>query len=219
MNQKWKPAQRKRWALFVKGAVAATKVFGTVGLYKCPLCFRDFDMQHAILGKELTLEHVPPRVAGGRPYVLTCHDCNNIAGTLVDSQVKRRYEFAAFLEVLAGLRIGESIRATFEFEGIDLNVEVIRHTASKAEISVLGEQNDPKIATKLQKLMKHKVDNGTFVGSEMHITSKVGYDKRLADISDLRAAYLGAFATFGYSLILRKSYQTIKNQLQRHGIR
>lgn len=213
MNKRWNRNQRKRWWLFLKGATAASKVFGTHNLYRCPLCFCDFELADALSGEKLTLEHVPPKSAGGSPYVLTCDECNHRAGHIVDCQIKRRNELNLFYDVIGGKEVDKPVRAKIESDGIQLNTEILRRAATGFEIKILGDHNSPKEAKQMEINTKQSVEAGTFTGSEIHITSQASYDKRLADLSDLRAAYLGAFATFGYTLITRKTYTLIRDQL------
>lgn len=75
--------------------------------YACPLCaateadgrarMKMYQKEH--LGSLLTLEHVPPKHASGRPLVLTCRRCNNRAGDTIDA---RAHEVERTVRVLTG---------------------------------------------------------------------------------------------------------------------
>ncbi len=75
---------------------------GTAGRYACPLCGNEFVEADAATG-QLTIEHVPPRAVGGKPLCLTCKQCNDRGGSLVDSALAelatmRRMQEALFLK-------------------------------------------------------------------------------------------------------------------------
>ena len=50
----------------------------------CPLCLSPFTREQVASGRTVTLEHVPPKFAGGRARCLTCKSCNAGTGRDVD---------------------------------------------------------------------------------------------------------------------------------------
>ena len=50
----------------------------------CPICLTDFTRHQAILGKTVTLEHIPIKALGGKDRCLTCENCNAQAGRGID---------------------------------------------------------------------------------------------------------------------------------------
>ncbi|SRR6266487_863343 len=58
--------------------------------YLCPLCLDVMLTVEELGTKELTVEHVPPKVLGGRELVLTCKTCNNRAGSKFDAEADKQ---------------------------------------------------------------------------------------------------------------------------------
>ena len=67
------------------------------GNTRCPICLSTFDRLDAEAGKDVTLEHAPPKSLDGSPICLTCGSCNNKA-SLIDQHAflsaKARNEWA-----------------------------------------------------------------------------------------------------------------------------
>lgn len=81
-----KTASKRRLELFQYGAKAAARYRdGDESLYFCPICSQGYDEGSAISGEGLTLEHIPPDSANGKPLLLTCRDCNSRAGQTIDA--------------------------------------------------------------------------------------------------------------------------------------
>ena len=53
-----------------------------MGNTKCPICLIPFSEAQVTSGKDVTLEHAPPKTLGGKIVCLTCADCNNKASRL-----------------------------------------------------------------------------------------------------------------------------------------
>ena len=53
-----------------------------MGNTQCPICLIPFSEAQVTSGREVTLEHVPPKTLGGNVVCLTCADCNNKASRL-----------------------------------------------------------------------------------------------------------------------------------------
>ena len=53
-----------------------------MGNTQCPICLTPFSEAEVTSGREVTLEHAPPKTLGGNVVCLTCADCNNKASRL-----------------------------------------------------------------------------------------------------------------------------------------
>jgi hypothetical protein len=76
-------------------------------LYICPLCLRGY-LKIALsqnLPNPLTLEDVPPKSLGGKPLILTCKECNNRSGTLLDSVLKKHLQSQRFFKLSPGSKV------------------------------------------------------------------------------------------------------------------
>jgi len=67
-----KTGRQKRLQLYDRGNVA------------CPICFSAFTRKMVVAGRQVTLEHVPPKFTGGRVRCLTCRTCNAGTGRDID---------------------------------------------------------------------------------------------------------------------------------------
>ena len=54
------------------------------GKTMCPICLERFSRERARKGREVTLEHAPPKTLGGVEMCLTCTSCNRSAGSSLD---------------------------------------------------------------------------------------------------------------------------------------
>jgi hypothetical protein len=57
--------------------------------FVCPICLRVFP-QSAIETKDITIEHIIPQRIRKSFLTLTCQDCNNLGGTILDSHLVTR---------------------------------------------------------------------------------------------------------------------------------
>ena len=54
------------------------------GNTRCPICLEPFSREGVKKGREVTLEHAPPKTLGGVEMCLTCTSCNRSAGSSLD---------------------------------------------------------------------------------------------------------------------------------------
>ena len=80
--------------------------------YICPLCIRNFTIKDLdqSLNNCLTLEDVPPHSLGGKPLTLTCKECNNTAGSLLDEELRKKLTTHEFLEGVPDAIVDAKIR-------------------------------------------------------------------------------------------------------------
>ena len=63
--------------------------FFRLGNTHCPICLVPFTEDGVAEGREVTLEHAPPKAVGGREACLTCEPCNQRASATSDQAAKR----------------------------------------------------------------------------------------------------------------------------------
>lgn len=76
----------------------------TEPIYICPLCLRGY-LKIALsqnVPNPLTLEDVPPKSLGGKPLILTCKECNNRSGMVLDSVLKKHLQSSRFFKLSPG---------------------------------------------------------------------------------------------------------------------
>jgi hypothetical protein len=188
-------------------------------LYLCPLCtVRMFDRQ-AVLDRRLTAEHVPMEKLAGVELVLTCAECNHSGGYGPDAAARReRNPIDAFNGKLSEphpvrvwlhtsrTRSGamEPVSVNMRFEKSDCGYKLVgrddidppeQRDAFKAEMSRLAAEGEQDFEFKIN-------------------FNKDRYHAQLAKVSYLRAAYLVAFAQYGYACILHPSWAQVRQQIQ-----
>lgn len=142
---------------------------------------------------ELTREHVPAQVAGGRKLVLTCRECNSAAGAALEKHLgpaRTLHEFATgtlTAPIPAHLVVGDG-RVTVSLTASGSNVRV--DEAANA--------SDPAVVERVLASLGFNGEDRT----ETQIRLDFGkHHPRKAQLATLKAGYLAAFAMFGYRYI------------------
>jgi hypothetical protein len=176
-------------------------------LYVCPLCVRGITEDHVA---ELTREHVPPASLGGNRLVLTCRECNNLAGGKegVDTHARRgEDQIDLITRTLNGDR-----RARFTIESTSMNVRV---RTEKSHVDIVGMPGPPGEADSFMDAVLRIAKMPSSERPPLSITFNHGrYTRGRQEVSWLRAGYLAAFAAFGYRYIFRELLQPIRKQIE-----
>ncbi len=155
------------------------------GLYACPLCMRGFRDPG-----ELTREHVPAQVAGGRKLVLACRECNSAAGASLEKHLgpaRTLHEFATgtlTAPIPAHLVVGDD-RVTVSLTASGSNVPDRR----SGEYERSGRGGTSSASSGVQWRSRTETQIRLDTGSTI---------PRKAQLATLKAGYLAAFAMFGY---------------------
>lgn len=150
----------------------------------------------------LTLEDAPPKSLGGKAHILTCKSCNNNRGHDIDAELAKFIKDTKLIEVAFNrLKAGKPINdlslpkteqnVTFEVNGkfIDGTMRINQN----GEISVsLSEKLSPGAVL-------------NFAGSKI---------PKEAQYSLLKAAYILLFKKTGYTLLLDKSFDIVREQIE-----
>lgn len=197
------PGRPLRW--FLAGAEVITKLWPDCppGSYACPLCLDLFTVRD-LEAKRLTREHVPPASVGGREMVLTCRECNNRAGSTVDAHLERA-------EALRRFGSNDPLRE------LDMSLTIAGVTnrgtihGGLGGVLIVGnpKQNHPDDVATLSEGFAELME----AGHSMQIRFRDTFHPRAAQLGYVRAAYLAAFARFGYSYVLRQSLDWIRAAL------
>ena len=200
-------SRRERW--FTLGADAVQRLRPDFPrLYICPLCGYGYS-ERALATNELTLEDVPPKSLGGKPLVLTCRRCNSKAGHETDIHALNREKVIDF----ARGTLSKPLRARLSHEGVTSSVDV---TSVGKSLLVVGNpeltapENRRELESKWEQSAQKREALGTF---SLELTG-ARYNHRSALVSYLRAAYLAAFAVWGYKYIFHpKLKATVREYL------
>lgn len=226
-------AKQQRWfrdgADALSRAVARYPSVETQGLtrrdgeYPCPLCLELFPIE-AVADNRLTVEHVPPECLGGGEVLLTCARCNNESGRAFDAEPGK-------LDLLRTLAEGthrSAVTARFALNGVAANGDLIitntdqPHPPSDFGISLLPQKgggihfspvakiNDPANLA----LFNGALTDTASMSLEVSFAPRIRVARQLASASWIRAAYLAAFAVFGWSYALRSVFTPLRAQLK-----
>ena len=204
-------SKEKREAFFQRGVEAYTRISTETGeIYPCPICARGFD-RDALDRRLLTLEHVPPQSMGGKPVCLTCKECNNTAG--------HAFEFAP-AQLQKVIKLAEALgQGKGKFEGpltMTVDGHAVRGSATIDEggvkFRVIEENNSPADLAAQHRHMQKLVEEGS-TGIEYKLSTTFKATPRQVFLSNLRAAFLSAFAILGYRYALHPSLEIVRRQI------
>jgi transcription elongation factor Elf1 len=173
--------------------------------YICPICLDQFSEKtlDQSIENPLSLEDAPPKSLGGKANILTCKKCNNTCGHEIDRHLTERMQELDYHKFLP------NIEFTAKFE---INENTIQGKISIDENGTMSayhmDKNNHPI--KLQDYIKTATKD-TII--DLQIDKKQVNPINL-QIALLKTGYLLAFEKYGYSLILDKSYDRIREQLK-----
>lgn len=186
----------KRQVIFDEFSENFSKIVGNThlksknfNLYICPLCHNSFtekDLDQT-LENPLTIEDVPPKNLKGKPLLLTCKKCNNINGSIYDSELSKWFKAFCALEGIGDLEFKMSVDSSRTF-----NAKLTRDIKKK-QIEINSNNKNPYAKQNISNM--HKKGN-----AEVNYIFDFGDDKKIND-GLLRFSYLYAFYFFGYSYV------------------
>lgn len=173
---------------------------GDKDVYLCPICLRP----HAEINTDgpLTLEDAPPKSLGGSANTLTCKSCNNTAGHKIDFHLTER---------LREIDSGKFIPGTETLVKINIYGEAFQGKITVAEDGTMTmfhskKNNNPdRLDKTMAKLKGGHIFNMEFLKSRV-IPENLEY-------ALLKTGYLMMFERFGYSLILDRCFDIVRQQL------
>ena len=167
----------------------------------CPICLTFFARKEN-LTKFVSIEHVVPNALGGRVTTLTCRQCNNTAGTQLDSHLVQRVRIEGR---------SKPFLADVEFRGTKFRGEVHLPESANDSFRIYGipKQSDPREINKFFSLL----DEGIWDGQELKLRLDGGYVPLRSAVALLRSAYLLMFRLFGYRYVCDRSAAVIRESI------
>ena len=163
--------------------------------YICPIC-RDL-IPRPDAFERATFEDVPPKSFGGRPLVLTCKRCNNLAGTLLDAAAHRK---EVVLDALVRGRPNAPRRTTITAGDVTVKANYgVRDDATRLEVVT---PNGEAFAERVAAGVPCTVNFGRDRFSAIH-----------ASTSWLKSAYCALFAAFGYWVVFAPALEPVRRQI------
>ncbi|MDO9309079.1 MAG: HNH endonuclease [Deltaproteobacteria bacterium] len=204
--------KKKKISLFQRGAAAAERYTGTSDLYMCPICGNAFNMSDLLTAK-LTLEHIPPSSVGGKGIALTCETCNKTAGYTIDAAVSGRADVINFTNVIANSESSLGVKACLQIGEDSVNVQVLCEEDGTVNFLILGDSNNPCTVERTSAYMERLARDREGDGEVLHVVSRARYHGRMAQVGDLKTAFLAAFAAFGYRYALDPRLELVRSQI------
>lgn len=170
----------------------------------CPICLNQFSEEDLDTSKRnyLTLEDAPPKSLGGKANTLTCKKCNNEFGHEIDFHLTERLNELNIRSFLPDT--GSKVKMTHK--GIEVQGIVNVDNNGNIIITHLEKVNHPeKLQKYISKTGKDDIADLKFPASRV--------DFKRFEVALLKTAYVLAFEQYGYSLILNKSYDIVREQL------
>jgi hypothetical protein len=178
-------------------------------LYPCPLCSTLVECG-AVESGLLTAEDVPPASIGGRPLVLTCKPCNDRSGHEIDVHVDNARKVIDFLNMR---ETGDEFPVVIDADGVPMRGGVKIQDGGIFAYGV-DAQNDPRVKQRHLEILDYLVD-AEVADPPVSITPRFPQiNTILANLSIIRAAFLAAFAVFGWEYALRAVFDPLRAQIQ-----
>ena len=202
-------AAKRQW--FFERSVAAYESFGgRTGYMACPICLEEFCRDDLDAGK-LSLEDVPPKSVGGRPLCVTCRNCNSHGGRWADSALAEAAEMKRLNAASRGHGAYDG-PVTVVSGGVSANA-IFKVQDDQGTIEIDHGRNDPAKLKALQDHLQREADAGVHdVPFQISGSFRAGLHPMY--LGTLRAAYLAAFATFGYRFVSGLELDIVRLQLR-----
>ena len=169
-------------------------------VFACPLCLQIFDRK-SLFTNSISLEHVIPKVLGGKLLTLTCRECNNRDGSRLEADLVRQIN----VESIFGSPSTEMLRGLVKVGDGEITADV---SLSPGSLLVVGhpELSNPRQTEAVEEALKSGND-------EFRFSVNFGYNIDDSRIAVLRMGYLLMFTYFGYGYILHQNLDRVRKQI------
>jgi hypothetical protein len=174
------------------------------GLYLCPLCLKNHFIKTSfgVIGNsEFSLDHLPPKSAGGTYKLITCKKCNNDSGVF-ESELEKLLNFgidkampdskASFKVQVRDEETGKAIKGFFHYTIGEGKVQFKEHLKN----------NNKDYIDFLDKLNSKKMD-------KLRIEVPL-HDQKKVERALLKSAYLLCFIWWGYEFVFSENGAMIR---------
>jgi hypothetical protein len=179
--------------------------------YTCPLCL-NIVFRIGVLDEPdpmLTIEHAPPEWSGGAAMALTCKPCNSESGRLFDAEAQKEQ----FLRAFAAGRSAEPVRAAFTVDGVTTYVDWHMTGTTGMWLSGIPKANNPADLGRLVAAMdRHVGPDAPEFSMQLMPRQRVNRDR--ARVSWIRAAYIIAFARFGWNYVFQNALEPMRRHFK-----
>ena len=173
------------------------------GEYICPICLNKFDSTQ--LEELLSLEDAPQKSLGGSKIAITCKKCNNTRGHEIDNHL---VNFIIYIERKEFLPGSDRYIRIFNDEKNEEKVNATLEVRDDQEFRIIipAKINNP--AT----LFNHipKIKEGTIIYVQ---NRPLNPDNKRVSAAIFKNAYILLFSRFGYTFLLDKFYNGLREQI------
>lgn len=172
--------------------------------YICPICLRQFspdDLSHEA-ANQLTKEHAPPGAAGGQAVALLCKQCNNESGSAYDKHLIERLLDIDRSKFVPGTSMDGKL---VHRNGISVTSTIKVDSDGIPHLDIPSKRNSP--------VALNNFADAVNASPEVEFDPRMISDGRKMELSLLKAAYVLAFARFGYWFLLDIVYNKLRKQL------
>lgn len=170
------------------------------GHFLCPICFKMIEIEDL---KEISVAHIIPKASGGKITTWLCKKCNNRLGMTVDKW------FGQYLNAINRKTLfhEDITNLGFTIDGIKLN-GTVQSDMNGIRILIDTRRNSPETLKRFEDEMTVKKHQRKFeikiplLGKKSHI-----------DIGFITAAYLYGFSMFGYSWVMQKHFDQVREAI------
>ena len=169
--------------------------------YLCPICLQSFNSINDIKNP-LTLEDAPPKSLGGKSDTLTCKNCNNTCGHKIDFHLTQKLKELDSANLIPGTEMKVKIK---------LGNDSIQGTLIAKKDGVLEIFHSTK-NNHSERLTNHMLN----IKANSTITAEFLKSRVIPENLEyalLKTAYILVFKKFGYSIILEKCFEQVRQQL------
>jgi len=175
------------------------------GHFMCPVCLTAIPLHEK---KRITQAHIFPKAAKGKLITFLCKKCNSDLGTRQD---KWFGEYLKLINHKAPSIFATDIKDGFFFiDGIKINGRWEERKQGGLEFIMHIDRNPPNII----ELMKKKFDNRPPT-IKIEFSLPILKKRRLVEVGLLTAGYLMWFRALGYSWVLQKYLDPVREQIKR----
>lgn len=194
-----KPAKKREVLTHISLTLAAFNA-AYVEIFLCPACLKPFRSEE--YGR-VSLAHILPRAAGGGLTTWLCRECNSQFGHDRDKWLGEYLNFMRSRSLLDS----KISKGKLAIDGVAFGGDV-RQTESGIDVFISMNRNSPS-------LLKQISDQFSMRKSKMTISIGVPLLSKSAELNRgfVTAAYLYGFALFGYSWVLQKHYEPIRDYI------
>jgi hypothetical protein len=160
----------------------------------------------AVEKKYITREHIPPKKLGGSVKTLTCKNCNNGAGSILDKELLTSLGYERFFTG----ETDEVVDVKYymnDNSDLFLNAEFSFSDNGNWQLFGVPDRSNPKDLITINQLISDQGINEITIEFSMHKSHH-------PHVALLRIAYLWAFSVLGYFYISQPALSKIREQIR-----